>query len=640
MGLQKLGPFELLRVIGRGGMGMVYEARESGCQERVAVKALSPVLSFDDHFRNRFEAEIDALMLLDHPNIVRLLSYGQDEGNLFFAMELVDGTSLYQEQKQGYAFHWREIIDIAIQVCEGLRHAHDRGIVHRDLKPGNLMMDAQRKVKITDFGIAKTFGRSELTNDGNVLGTMDFMAPEQARGQNATARSDLFSLGTVMYSLLAGRPPFLRDSVEATFDALLSNDPPPRLDKVAPDIPKPLAALIHRLMEKDPTQRIATALATGRQLVHVRDQVKRVPTGDTQVVGAEHDLLETANTRVVADHATGDREFGETAERRDHRLPTNVSPDSVPVSRVAPAAGETRPEPLDFPGRQPNYYNEVTAQQRKKKSELISERPESGRVWPLVLALGAVVTLFAVGLWIASRQPTRAELLSIIMDNEFNLSRVQQELKLYQQLYYDDSSEEQKAYIGGLVDRVDVIKYANELSKRQKPSAKRPLTQIESKFLENYDKAQEDVPEALSRMRSFRQIYAGREDLSVLDTQAMLMAQRFTKRWQKIADLKIQQGRQFINDALTTARRMGNKSEATKLIQWVIESYSQDPWAEDLIKEAKRELADLETTEPDTEGEPESDRAPNPGSQPDALSPALPDSQSESDSGDRGAGRQ
>ncbi len=108
MALQRLGPFELIRVLGRGGMGTVYEAREEGSDERVAVKALAPQYSFDERFRHRFEGEIDALMKLEHENIVRLLSYGQDDGNLFFAMELVDGSSLFQEQKMGQVFHWRK----------------------------------------------------------------------------------------------------------------------------------------------------------------------------------------------------------------------------------------------------------------------------------------------------------------------------------------------------------------------------------------------------------------------------------------------------------------------------------------------------------------------------------------------------
>ena len=212
MALEKIGPYEFKGVLGRGGMGSVFRGVHKDTGEVHAVKVLAPNYANDDHFRGRFEAEIESLLKLNHRNIVRILSFGQEDGMLFFSMELVEGNSLFQMQKGGYRFDWRAVLQIVKDVSAGLRHAHDRGIIHRDLKPGNLLMtyDEDSKpdfVKITDFGIAKRFGSSQNTGQ-NVLGTMDFMSPEQAKGELVTIRSDLYSLGSVMYALLSGKPPF------------------------------------------------------------------------------------------------------------------------------------------------------------------------------------------------------------------------------------------------------------------------------------------------------------------------------------------------------------------------------------------------------------------------------------------------
>ena len=212
MTLKTIGPYELEGILGRGGMGTVFRGRHNDTGQEHAIKVLAPRFADDPHFRGRFESEIKALLKLDHENIVSLLSYGQDAGQLFFAMELVNGQSLYQMQKAGHKFDWRQVLNIARDCANGLRHAHDRGIIHRDLKPGNLMMadatsESPNQVKLTDFGIAKSFGSSQNTGT-NILGTMDFMSPEQARGEPVTARSDLYSLGAVLFTLLAGRPPF------------------------------------------------------------------------------------------------------------------------------------------------------------------------------------------------------------------------------------------------------------------------------------------------------------------------------------------------------------------------------------------------------------------------------------------------
>ena len=202
MQLTRLGPYEIEKPLGKGGMGSVYAATDSQTGQRVAIKALTPQLAMAEGFRERFESEIESLKTLKHDGIVRLYGYGEQDGVLFYSMELVEGISLEDELKAGRRFNWREVTNIAVQLSLALKHAHDHGIIHRDIKPANILLYDDEHVKLADFGIARLFGTTSLTTAGGVLGTADYMSPEQADGRPVTARCDQYSLGGVMYALL------------------------------------------------------------------------------------------------------------------------------------------------------------------------------------------------------------------------------------------------------------------------------------------------------------------------------------------------------------------------------------------------------------------------------------------------------
>lgn len=265
MPLERLGPYKLGRMLGRGGMGAVYAAVNETTDEKAAIKLLSAHLADDNAFRQRFTQEVETLKRLLHPHIVQLYGYGEEDGHLYYAMELVEGRTLQDEIRTGRRFSWREVVRLSIAICQALKHAHDRGIIHRDLKPANLLLDADEHVKLADFGIAKLYGASQVTAAGGVLGTADYMSPEQARGEAVTSRCDLYSLGCVMYALLCGRPPFVGKTVLEVV-AALQNDAPVPVRYWAPDAPEPFGQIILQLLEKDPNRRIPTALALMNQL--------------------------------------------------------------------------------------------------------------------------------------------------------------------------------------------------------------------------------------------------------------------------------------------------------------------------------------------------------------------------------------
>ena len=182
-----LGPFRILHVIGRGGMGAVYEAIHVETLEKAAVKVLLSPVEEDEELRLRFEIEIDTLKKLRHPNIVRLYGFGEEQQVLYYVMELVDGQSLQQEFRQKRFFSWGEVCKIGLEIAQALKHAHDRGIIHRDIKPANILLEYNGEVKLSDFGIAHIYGGNRLTNINSVVGTLEYMSPKSSAAAFAEA---------------------------------------------------------------------------------------------------------------------------------------------------------------------------------------------------------------------------------------------------------------------------------------------------------------------------------------------------------------------------------------------------------------------------------------------------------------------
>ncbi len=237
MQLEQLGPYKVGRRLGRGGMGTVFEAINEQNDQPAAIKVLNPHLADEEGFRERFEIEIETLKKLRHPNIVRLYGFGVQDGHSYYAMELVRGKTLEEELQAGRRFDWRETTQAGIKLCRALKHAHDAGVIHRDLKPANIIMPDDGDVKLTDFGIARLFGNTRLTSDGGLIGTAEYMSPEQAEGKRVNHQADLYSLGCVLFAMLAGRPPFRSKSLPEMLELQRRADPPP-VSRVCPTCPR------------------------------------------------------------------------------------------------------------------------------------------------------------------------------------------------------------------------------------------------------------------------------------------------------------------------------------------------------------------------------------------------------------------
>jgi serine/threonine-protein kinase len=281
---RSLGHYRITAAIGAGGMGEVYRATDTKLGREVAIKMLPPAVAQDPQRLARFEREARSLASLNHPNIVTIFAVEEADGSRFLAMELVDGDSLdVLIPPDGLPLP--RFFEIAVPLAEALSAAHERGIVHRDLKPGNVMVTREGRVKVLDFGLAKleaaesspdltstpTESRANLTSEGQVFGTVAYMSPEQTRGGKVDARSDVFSLGVVLYQMLTGERPFQGASAVDMISSILRDTPPSVTDRRG-DLPPHLARILRRSLEKDPRDRYQTSRDVHNELRDLRNE--------------------------------------------------------------------------------------------------------------------------------------------------------------------------------------------------------------------------------------------------------------------------------------------------------------------------------------------------------------------------------
>ena len=317
-----LGEYRLLREIGRGGMGIVYEAEQPSLARRVALKVLPAGAALDEQLAIRFLREARAAARLNHPGIVPVFGTGREQGVLFFAMELVDGETVAQRIERGpLAAH--DAARIASEIARALQHAHEAGLVHRDVKPENVIIGMDGRARLADFGLVHDLHAARLTRSQYVLGTPAYTAPEQARDAPVDARTDVYGAGAVLYAMLAGKPPFDGQVPAAVLGRLIQGPPPP-LATVAPGTPPPLVAICERAMARNLDRRYQDP----RSLAEALDRFLAAADGDVPAIGRAHPvrflvLVATGIAVALAAAAIG-------------------FPWFRPKTRAAPVAGATR----------------------------------------------------------------------------------------------------------------------------------------------------------------------------------------------------------------------------------------------------------------------------------------------------------
>ena len=281
--------YEIEEILGEGGMAFVYKAKDRQLQRTVAIKTLKPNYVSQEKFVDRFRREAQTAANLNHPNIVQIFDWGIEE-EPYFVMEYIEGNTLTSIISSNRTVGLNDILYIGSQVASGLKEAHKHGLVHRDIKPGNIMITPSGKVKVTDFGIVSLQNEeSDITKTGAVLGTASYISPEQAQGKAVSFESDLYSLGTVLYELITGKPPFSGDSPIATATKHLT-DKPEKLSTYRKDIPKGLENAVLKLLEKRPYDRFKSAEDLRALLLQQRKQI--------QINQTQENLVDLTNPKI------------------------------------------------------------------------------------------------------------------------------------------------------------------------------------------------------------------------------------------------------------------------------------------------------------------------------------------------------
>ena len=369
------GRYEILEIIGTGGMAVVYKARCHRLNRLVAIKILKDEFARDEEFRRRFRAEGEAVAMLSHPNIVQVYDVSTSDSANFIVMELIDGISLKEYMEKKGILNWKETLHFSLQIAKGLEHAHSRGIIHRDIKPHNIMVLKNGSVKVMDFGIARVMNKSNtLTKEA--LGSVHYISPEQAKGGHTDNRSDLYSLGVVMYEMMAGRPPYDGESaVSVAIQHINGGAPLP--SSYNPNIPTGLEQIIMKAMALEVRDRYVSAT----EMLQDMEEFRKNPA----IVFDYHTLLDDATRKIPT------AGIPMTTAEKKVQARTGERPAPAPQRRTGTAA---RPATAQRDSEIVTRVQQRSRQAQKKKDS------ERSRVATTAVVICSAVAVFAIILFL------------------------------------------------------------------------------------------------------------------------------------------------------------------------------------------------------------------------------------------------
>ena len=633
-----LGPYRVEGILGRGGMGTVYKGSHSRSGEKVAIKVIAAAVANQTRFRRRFAAEIDTLKRLKHPHIVELVGYGEEQGLLFYSMEYVAGHSLLEHMRQHRVLPWEDVIQIGIETAAALKHAHDLGIIHRDLKPANLMVSDLGQVKLTDFGIAKLFGSTDMTAAGSVIGTADFMPPEQAEGKTITTRSDLYSLGCVLYALLAGRAPFGGKSVPEVLYAVRYNAVPDLL-ALAPKCPNELAELIKELVEKDPLKRPPTALVVGNRMKAIQAGMRKIG-GTTKLttegirplekIGKELTSLDLSDEEdneirlthpeIVSTHEQPTMAAPQPSTSNDAKDPanqpapssfiTNNEVTSVFTSGMLPAnvtdrsdRGPSRPQTAS---QAPASVGDPNSSIGTSRFTHVSESDVRASVfgtdkmvnphredWIQYVSIGAIIAALlacvAVGWWMF--QPLSADQLfarinaNTDANDDESMNSVRPQIDAFLERFPND---QRSAELQLIADEQDLSRATDRL-RRRAAQRKDSLSAMDQAFLDCLDARQLNFNEFQRKLKAFIVVYGKLDGLTKSERRIVELA-KSAEKIQSVPRLEIAPATIQLEKLIRSAESDLNGKELLNFYDSLLELYNGKPWATEQLTRIRNRI--------------------------------------------------
>jgi serine/threonine-protein kinase len=601
MEFDQLGPYRIERKLGEGAMGDVYLGVHDETGEQAAIKLLAAGLVRQQGFRVRFDAEIETLRKLDHPNIVKMFGFGDHGEMMFYAMEFVEGENLDDILDTGKRFTWQQIVDIGKQVCAALKHAHDRGIIHRDLKPANLMMTTGGTIKLADFGIARLYGHSGMTVAGGPIGTATYMSPEQTDGTNVTERSDLYSLGCVFYALLSGRPPFKADTLPAML-RMQQTQIPERISERVPDVPEELDLIIARLLEKKPEDRIPTAATLARSLDAVADAVKLREQTHAPAAGdpVSRSRIALNNVDATLDSSASPDDTYELSD--DVTLPSAAAGDDATLPGKSAVKQDSTVQlaadvyDVDQPQAKPSTVfitrEEAERHDREMAEQEAMQRP---RIIPVGTIIGIVILIVVAALatWLM-RPPGEAKLVAqidaLVEDgSDEAIEQADDRIRELARIYPDNARLND---FESVREEAKFIRLERKLRNRAKRLWRaRPETPMERMLLEAMNAAHEDPGRGLIKFRALVDLYSN----MITDEETndyITLARRQIERLEAQIDQYAADHVALLNERLSRAEQLvdANPQAAGEIAQAIVVLYGEKPWAASQVDRARAVL--------------------------------------------------
>ena len=551
---EKIGPYLIDRRIGSGGMGNVYHGKHEDTGHEVAVKVLSASMAREAGFVQRFSREIQALKKLSSEHIVELFEDGEtDDGSYYYSMEFVDGETLTSMVSRRKRIPWPEVVEISLQIAAALKAAHNAGVVHRDLKPSNLMISKDGRVKLADFGVAHVFATTRLTRTGGVVGTAEYMSPEQARGVRATKHSDLYSLGAVMYVMLTGRPPF----TGKTASEILHQQQFSQCDKPShyvPDLPRLLEEFVCTLLEKKPEKRLPDALVVTRRLQNIRSRIEFTEQASAETVVGKLESDSDATSELAADRTQGGDEV---------------------IQRPGPAT----------------MVRNVLRQDIEEQLQKSAIARFFDNTFVLILLF---VLVIATGFYMSRTSvPDPVEQLAearALMDSKASASWILTRDEILLPLLASEAFPEQREEIQQLIERADQYEFCRRL-KMAAPSDGSLESELERLIARGFDLyAQGDVGKARVTLESVRSLIQG-------NPRFLYLSEFLTstlRDWDTKRDVagRVRLIEAVLGDARSLLTRKSDAQEARDMLESTIRLYESDLAVEKQIAACRQLLAE------------------------------------------------